>query len=383
MRAGGGAFCAGCDARDCRDHCAAHADQVACGVLVRAPWVCSGCRKSRYGCSRANRYTYDPAVAQKSSDRRRGESRRGIDMDPERAEVALAAIRDAESRGLSPHETSVLYSAEVGVGRSTIYRWAGAGYGGLTNVELERKVGFKPRKKGAARRPASHSRERSHDEFEKLPGERKRARTELDSVTGRSADRKAVLTPRNLPTHFQLGLLVPAHGCGGVKRAIGDVREAMPERMFDRWMRTAPTDNGGGSADEDGIGRLLGESVEGGVLEARLYHCDPRQSQQRGGCEKNHTEMRQILEKGMFPFDEPAPADMAVIMSHVNSNPRASLGGRSPMEMLRFVYGDGDAQALLGAFGVREVGRDELTLRPGILDAERARRGEPPLTRPR
>lgn len=166
-----------------------------------------------------------------------------------------------------------------------------------------------------------------------------------------------------------------------MKRAIGDVREAMPERMFDRWMRTALTDNGDEFSDEDGIGRLPGESVESGGLEVRLCYCDPRQSQQKGGCEKNHTEMRQILEKGMFSFDELAPADMAVVMSHVNSNPRASLGGRSPIEMLRFVYGDEDAQALLDVFGVREVGRDELTLRPGILDAERARRGEPPPTR--
>lgn len=115
-----GAFCAGCDARDCRNRCAAYADQAACDVLARAPWVCNGCRKNRYGCSRANRYVHDPAVAQKSSDRRRSESRRGIDMDPERAEVALAAIGDAESRGLPPCETSVLYTAEVDVSRSTI-----------------------------------------------------------------------------------------------------------------------------------------------------------------------------------------------------------------------------------------------------------------------
>lgn len=29
-----GAYCAGCDARDCRDECPAYADQVACDVLV-------------------------------------------------------------------------------------------------------------------------------------------------------------------------------------------------------------------------------------------------------------------------------------------------------------------------------------------------------------
>ena len=72
---------------------------------------------------------------------------------------------------------------------------------------------------------------------------------------------------------------------------------------------------------------------------------------------------------------------MAVLMSHANSNPRASLGGKSPIQMLRFVYGDDDADALLDALGIREVGRDELMLKPEILDIERARRGEPPLTR--
>ncbi|WP_172137123.1 hypothetical protein, partial [Adlercreutzia sp. ZJ473] len=40
-------------------------------------------------------------------------------------------------------------------------------------------------------------------------------------------------------------------------------------------------------ADEAGIGELLGERAAGGELEVHLYYCDPRQSQQKGGCEKN------------------------------------------------------------------------------------------------
>ena len=376
-----GAHCAGCDARDCRDVCPAYAEQVACDVLVGAPWVCNGCRKNRYGCNRRNRYVYDAGVAQKASDERRSDSRRGIDMPKERAEIALAHIKDGLSRGLSPYEISVLYEDVVGVHRSTIYRWVDAGYGGLTNLELERKVGFKPRARKAARKSTSHSPKRSHDEFEKLPDEVRGARTELDSVIGRKADAQAVLTLYNLPCHVQLALLVGAHDCGSVKGALGDVKAAMPGRMFERWMRCGLTDNGDEFADEDGIGEIMGERVVDGALEVRLYYCDPRQSQQKGGCEKNHTEIRQLLEKGMFVFDELTRADMAVLMSHVNSNPRASLGGKSPIQMLRFVYGDDDADALLDALGIREVPRDELTLKPEILDIERARRGEPPLTR--
>lgn len=376
-----GALCSGCDARDCRDSCPAYAGQTACDVLARAPWVCNGCRKNRYGCNRQNRYVYEAEVAQKASDERRSDSRKGIDMPRQQAEVALMHIKDGLSRGLSPYEISVLYEDAVGVHRSTIYRWVEAGYGGLTNLDLERKVGFKPRSRKAPRRSTSHSKKRSYREFEKLPDGLKGARTELDSVVGRSADGQAVLTLYNLPCHVQLAMLVEAHSCDSAKRAVGNVRSVMPEQMYARWTRVVLTDNGDEFADEDGIGRLLGEQAGRDERQVRLYYCDPRQSQQKGGCEKNHTEIRQILEKGMFSFDELVPADMAVLMSHVNSNPRASLGGKSPLQMLRFVYGEADADALLDAFGISEVGRDELVLRPEILDIERAKRGEPPLTR--
>lgn len=376
-----GAFCPGCDARDCRDECPDYALQCSCERLNRAPWVCNGCRRMRYGCSRPNRRVYAASVAQKASDERRSSSRRGIDMEPERAERALARIKDGLARGLSPYEISTLYADEIGVHPSTVYRWVEAGYGGLTNLELERKVGFRPRRKEGAARSTRHSKKRSHDAFLELPEDARGSRTELDSVVGRSADRQAVLTVYHLPTHVQLALLVPAHDCDAVKDRLRALRSAMPEAVWERWFGVALTDNGDEFADEDGIGAILGESAEGGRLRVRLYYCDPGQSQQKGSCEKNHTELRQILEKGSFVFDDLEPADMAVLMSHVNSNPRASLGGITPLKMLRAVHGDADAEALMAALGIEEVGRDELVLKPGVLDGERAKRGAPPVKR--
>ena len=376
-----GAYCAGCDARDCRDECPAYARQNACGNLNRAPWVCNACRKNRYGCNRANRFVYEATVAQKSSDARRSDSRKGIDMDHERAEIALSYIKDGLSRGLSPYEVSILYEDVVGVHRSTIYRWVEAGYGGLTNLELERKVGFKPRKRSATHKTTKHSPKRSHDAFLLLPEALRQSRSELDCVIGTKYNKQAVLTVYNLPTHVQLALLLDAHDCENVKQELYNLKEVMPKEMFERWMKTVLTDNGEEFTDEDGIGAMLGESSVDDTLAVRLYYCDPRQSQQKGSCEKNHTEIRQILEKGTFSFDELTRRDMAVLMSHVNSNPRASLGGKSPIQMLRFVYGNADANALLDALGIEEKNRDELCLKPEILDIERAKRGEAKLTR--
>ena len=375
-----GAYCVGCDVRDCRDYCASYAKQNACDVLTRAPWVCNGCRKNRYGCSRQNRYVYDAEIAQKTSDERRSVSRQGIEMTPEKAEAALIHIKDGLLRGLSPYEISVLYEDVVGVHRSTIYRWTEAGYGGLTNLELERKVGFKPRKKNPVKRSSRHSLKRSYEEFEKLPCGLKEARSELDCVIGRAKDTQVVMTLYNLPSHIQLAFLLDVHNCENVKCSLKALRSVMPKRMYEHWMRVVLTDNGEEFSDEEGIGALLGERTEHGSFKVHLFYCDPRQSQQKGSCEKNHTEIRQILKKGVFAFDELERADMAVLMSHINSNPRESLGGKTPIQMLRFIYGQEDADALLDAFGICEISRDNLMLKPEILNIERAKRGREPLS---
>lgn len=92
------------------------------------------------------------------------------------------------------------------------------------------------------------------------------------------------------------------------------------------------TDNGEEFFDEEEIGAILGEEVKDGSFWVHLFYCDPRQSQQKAGCEKNHSEIRQVLEKGHFSFDELVKADLSVLMSHINSNPRASLGGKVPFK---------------------------------------------------
>ena len=68
-------------------------------------------------------------------------------MEPERAKYILSIIKDALRRGLSPYEICVCYEKDLDVHRTTIYRWIERGYGGLTNLDLERKPGFKKRKK--------------------------------------------------------------------------------------------------------------------------------------------------------------------------------------------------------------------------------------------
>lgn len=93
------------------------------------------------------------------------------------------------------------------------------------------------------------------------------------------------------------------------------------------------------------------------------------QSQQKGACERNHIEVRKLLPKGRgVRFDLLTRADCALLMSQVNSEPRGSLAWMSPVAALR------------AAFGIEELGTDELDLTPGCIERARRERGEAPLS---
>lgn len=350
-------------------------DAQGCPRLERAPWVCNGCPK-RHGNSSCyrRRVVYDARVAEALSARRRSESRQGIDMEPERAERALAQVRGALSRGLSPYQASASMDEDVRVSPSTIYDWVGRGYGGCSDAMLERKVKFRKRArskpKAAPRRPDS----RSHQAFLALPEDERGGCWEMDTVLGRASDRQRILTLHHRPTRMQLYLPMADGTCGETKANLEGLRACAGEALWASCFRLVLTDNGAEFSDWDGIGAVLGER-EGEP--PRLYYCDPMRSDQKGACEKNHTELRAVLPKGRS-LEGLTLDDCCAAMSHVASAPRLSLAGLSPIRAFVAAYG-GEGAALLAALGVEELAPSELLLKPGLIDELRARRGEPPL----
>lgn len=347
----------------------------ACERLQRWPRCCNGCRAARIrSCSMRPRVRYSAALAQLAADREASESRAGIDEDEGSTARKVAAIRDCLARGLSPEQIAET-RPDIGLSASTIYRWVDAGYAGMTNMELRRKVRYRPRKRSAPRRGAPHSARRSHAEFERLPGDERAGAWEMDTVAGRASDSARLLTLYHRPTGFQLAIPVPDGTCASVLAGLGLVRSALGGEGMRRVFRLVVTDNGAEFSDEAGVAGMLGE-LPG---ETRLFYCDPRRADQKGGCEKNHVEIRKLLPKGRgISFDRLGRADAALVMSQVNSEPRGRLAWRSPAEMLVAAFGDA-ARALLDAFGVEALAPSELDLTPGCVERARAGRGEAPL----
>lgn len=113
---------------------------------------CNGCGRYRaIGCKRRPHVFYGARAAQPCADSVLVSSRRGIDADEPAAAEALARIRDGLRRGLSPEQLSARNGGPVDLSPSMIYRWVAAGYDGMTNMELGRKVGYRPRSSPSGR----------------------------------------------------------------------------------------------------------------------------------------------------------------------------------------------------------------------------------------
>lgn len=299
----------------------------ACPRLASWPRCCNGCSHRRgYGCSRRPRVFYSARRAQEAADAELSSSRSGIDETEEGAAAKLAAIRGGLARGLSPQQIA---ATTPGLSASTVYRWVDACA----------------------------------------------AAWEMDTVEGAGCDSARLLTLLHRPSRFQLALPLPDGACASVLAALSSLRAVLGEDGARRAFGAVLTDNGSEFADEDAIAALLGER-DG---ETRLFYCDPRQSQQKGACEKNHVEIRKLLPKGAgVRFDRLTAADCALLMSQVNSEPRGALGFLTPARVLRMALGE-DASALMDAFGVEELAPGGLDLTPGCIDRARAARGEGPL----
>ena len=178
----------------------------------------------------------------------------------------------------------------------------------------------------------------------------------MDTVGGARGGSACLLTPLHRPSRLQLALPLGGKTAGCVAAAPEGVRAAL-------------------GADEAAVAALIGE----GPGETRLSYCDPRRSDQKGACERNHVEIRKLLPKGAgLRFDRLSPADLALAMSHVNSEPRGALGFSTPARAFRAMLGE-DAAALLDAYGVEDVPLAELDLTPGLIERARAERGDAPL----
>ena len=354
--------CCRCKKWICNDVCPDFEAEM-CPRHQTAPYCCNGCPENiGMGCRYPYRF-YEARFAEDLARFRRSDARRGIDCGQEEFEKAIDTIRAGLKKGQSPAHI-IATSEEVPFSKSTFYRiLADNKAGDLAKIDLPRAVRYKARKKKQeGSRDSTIPREllagRTYDDFRNLSEELKVQAVEMDTVIGRKGiDSQCVLTLYFRRFHFQLFVLLACRDSDEVVKAL-DMLDLISDGLFGKLFPVILADRG---TEFSNVLRM--ENRANGTPRTRVFFCDPLQSQQKGGCEKNHVELRKILPKGKTNFDALTGRDMAACMSHVNSYCRDSLEWWCPIDMARIVL----PLTFTEALGIEKIDPKEVNLTPYLV----------------
>ena len=328
-----------------------------CPLLLKAPFVCNGCKKRSIRCGFQKRL-YQAKSAQVEYRTLLSEAREGIPLNKEEFYEMDSIITDGIKKG--QHLYHIMQSNSLSVSKSTVYRHLHKGYLSVSAIDLPRVVKFKPRHAHLSQFiPKSLKVGRTYDDFCCYTNEADISYwVEMDTVIGETGG-KVILTFDFTFCNFMFGLLLDNKSADSVTRQICSLKHTLVENgfVFGDIFPVILTDNGGEFANINAI-----ENDLSGDQECKLFFCDPYKSSQKPRVEKNHTMFRDIVPKGES-FEIFTQETVNLIFSHVNSVKRKSLNGKTPFEMFEFTYGS----KLANILGIVEIPAQEVIQSPALL----------------
>jgi len=328
-----------------------------CKKLEKAPFVCNGCEKIR-NC-KLDRANYKAAIANRRYKTVLVESRTGINITEEELDILDSIVSPLILKGHSPF---VILQGNPGIGLSekTIYNYIESGALSVKNIDLPKKVKYKPRtdRKPREIRDDGIFGGRTYKDFARYMEQYPDTNViEMDTVMGCEGSTKVLLTLYFKNCHLMLAYLLDDKKAVSVKKIFDRLEKKLSTLNFCLTFPVILTDRGAEFSNPDAL-----ESGMDGFIRTSIYFCDPMAYWQKAGIEKNHGFIRKILPKGSS-FDNLTQFDIYRVMSHVNSTPRASLNGLSPLKLAGLLV----HEQALQAFNLSEITPDKLILTPDLL----------------
>lgn len=325
-----------------------------CSKLDRAPYVCNGCSKKINHCTIAHKYTYNARFADRKYRECLKDSRSGIAMTRQELHKKDKSITPLIAQGQSPYQI-VANHPELNLSVRSVYNYLDMGLLTARNVDLKRKVKFKPRK--VHKSQISDRRVfngRTYADFQQLHLE---SFVEMDTVHSAVGSSKTLLTFFFTREKLFLAFLMNRNTEGSVRLVLDRLEKRFGTFDFLTLFEYILTDRGAEFGDPDSL-----ETGVTGIQRTNIYYCDPMRSGQKGGIEQAHTMLRMILPK-RTTFEFLTQWDVNLITSHINSTPRESLNGRTPYDVALEAFGED----VLKAFQLRRIDPDKVVLTPKLI----------------
>lgn len=328
-----------------------------CRRITKAPFVCNGCDKPRNKCPISLKYDYNAVAAHRMYSERLVSARTGICLSKKELHALDAVVKPLIMQGQSPYMI-IASHPELGISVGTLYNYIEQGVLLTRNIDLKRKVKFKPRKIHKTQiinravfigRTYKDFKESHSDELDFV---------EMDTVKSAKGSDKCILTFYFPETELFYAHLLDRCTPGAVKAVFNKLQKRLGDAYdFVCLFPVILTDRGVEFGDPDSL-----ETSPEGITRTSIYYCDPMRSNQKGGIENVHTMLRMILPKGTV-FTDLTQWDIRKCVDHVNNAPRKALHGSTPYLEAYKLYG----LEIMNALQLRYITPDEVVLTPKLL----------------
>ena len=345
-------FCFEC----CRSACQDYSREI-CLDLQKAPYCCNSCEKRR-SCTLV-KMMYRAVNADKIYRRNRSENNKGIFVDEDEIERVNRIVSPLIANGQSIHHIYINHSDEIMLSEKTLYSYIDQGLFKAKNIDMPRKVRYKPRKCNhkSFKVDKKCRKGRTFEDMLRFIEENGNvADVEMDTVEGKKGG-KVMLTVFFTVPNLMLSYIRDANTARSVKDIFNNIYEELGHSHFVRLFPLLRTDNGSEFSDPD--------SIEFNIMGNRrtwVFYCEPYSSWQKSGCELNHQFIRRILPKGIS-FDNLTQGDISLMMHHINSYKRKELNDKSPHELFVSIFG----QEIADKLGLVLIPPDDIILTPRLL----------------
>lgn len=345
--------CIGC--RRCIDNCDKYIMEK-CLRIEKGKLVCNGCSKKSH--CRLRKFYYRAAQSHTFYLAALKTSREGINIDHAGlAEVNQLIAPLIKERGQSIAHIFSSHSSQIPFSSRTLYSYIDQGLLPVRNLDLIRKVRYKPRKK--KKKPARDKawlEGRKYEDFLKHIEENPDCNiVEMDTVEGKKGG-KVLLTFHFRKMKYLLAFLLQRKTQECVQRVLERIESGLGTKTFKKIFQVILTDNG----SEFNNPLLIEKGL--GAKRTAVFYCEPYASYQKGALERNHELIRRIIPKGRS-MEKLSDEQITKMVNHINGVARESLNWQTPFKMASLLMD----KRLISLIGLKEIHTDEVMLKPGLL----------------
>ena len=331
-----------------------------CTLLKLPPYVCNGCKK-KSSC-RFSKYYYRAKDADNEYKQFKSEARIGIRISQEEIyeinNIITPLIRDKHQ---SINHVFINHPDLLYFSKPTFYSYVNSNVFSFRNIDLLRKVSYKPRKDNEKRRTRTESIiriGRTYKDFlDYLTINPYASIVEMDTVEGIKGG-KVFLTLLFRQYNFMLVFIMDYKTMECVEKVFLNIRKLLGNDEFSRLFEVILTDNGSEFFNPISIET----DYKTGEVLSKVFYCDPSASYQKGSIEKNHEYIRYVLPKGSS-FNSLTQEDCNLLASHINSTSRIILNNKTPYEAISTLM----SKEIIDKFNIIKINSDDINLSPSLL----------------